>query len=148
MQDILERVENAQPPISYAPPPRTRSSTRALDEDASDSSSDDGVNSGEGVGGFSRSRPGSSSSSSIPLADAGDDSSEEKGADTDTSDEEGNGEYEVMRIEKFRRVGKKRGGIQYFARWKDGSATWEPAGSFRLDEPDVETGARYLSVFD
>ncbi|MGA0401866.1 MAG: hypothetical protein ACO3PX_17995, partial [bacterium] len=58
-------------------------------------------------------------------------------------------EYEVDSILSFRRVGKKRGKIEYLTKWVGGEETWEPAGSFRLGEPDSdETGNTHLPVFE
>ena len=57
-------------------------------------------------------------------------------------------EYEVAGIESYRRVGNKRNGIEYLTEWIGGPPTWEPASTFRLDEPDEETGSSYLPVYD
>ena len=57
-------------------------------------------------------------------------------------------EYEVVGIESYRRVGKKRNAIEYLTEWIGGPPTWEPASTFRLDDIDEETGSRYLPVYD
>ena len=139
-------TENALPAMTYPSPPHTRSRARTHVDCASDSASDDSVSSGEG-GGVQYPRLGATPvAPSTPPGEAGDDSSDEKG--TTTSDDEGENEWEVTGIDTYRRVGKKRGRLEYLAQWKDGSETWEPAGSFKLDMPDVVTGAKYLPVFE
>ena len=58
-------------------------------------------------------------------------------------------EYEVDSILTFRRVGKKRGKIEYLTKWVGGEESWEPAGSFRLDRPDSDdSGNTHLPVFE
>jgi len=56
-------------------------------------------------------------------------------------------EYEVDSILSFRRVGKKRGKIEYLTKWVGGEETWEPAGSFRLDRPDSDESEPPTSLF-
>ena len=64
------------------------------------------------------------------------------------SDDTGDDEYEIEAIDGFRRVGKKRGRVEYRVVWKGGEKTWEPKQQFRLPAPDEETGSHYLPIFD
>ena len=76
-------------------------------------------------------------------ATAGDDLSEVKSSSDDDD------EYEVDSILTFRRVGRKRGKIEYLTKWASGERTWEPPGSFKLDSVDPDNpDAKHLSVFE
>ena len=129
--ELLSRLNRGEP-LSLAPsPPRTR---QAEQRDGQE---------------WSAEMPALS-----PPADGDRDkvSSEDDGSSNGNGDESGDGteeeEYEVRAIDAFRRVGRKRGAKQYRTVWKGGEVTWEPAGSFRLEELDEETGSLYLPLFD
>jgi hypothetical protein len=68
--------------------------------------------------------------------------------DSDTASEsEKSDEWEVDRISKFRRVGRKRNGYQYLTHWTgDWDPTWEPPSSFQLDDPSG--GTKFLDVYN
>ena len=51
----------------------------------------------------------------------------------------------VNEISSYRRVGKKRGGMEYKAVWDTGEETWEPARSFR--DLDPNSASTHLHVF-
>ena len=70
-------------------------------------------------------------------------------AEVNSSSDDDDDEYEVDSIVSFRKVGKKRGKIEYLTKWVGGEESWEPAGSFKLDGPDPDnSGATHLPVFE
>ena len=73
---------------------------------------------------------------------------EHEASDSGAESEDEESEYEVEAIDAFRRVGRKRGKNEYRVVWKGGEITWEPSGSFRLEERSEETGSFYLPIFD
>ena len=71
------------------------------------------------------------------------DESESASGMSDTSDEIEKGEYEVLAISDMKGRGRH---TKYRTEWKDGSPTWEPASTFKVDE--TSGTASYLPVFD
>ena len=63
---------------------------------------------------------------------------------------DGENMYELEGIDAFRRVGKKRGGMEYRALWKGGESSWEPRRSFRQHEPQAKPDdpLSYLPMFE
>ena len=61
--------------------------------------------------------------------------------------ESGESEWEVEKIDAFRRVGRKRGRLEYRVVWKGGESTWEPKQSFRLKLRLIQIQARIIFLF-
>lgn len=70
--------------------------------------------------------------------------------DAGGSGSDGENMYELEGIDAFRRVGKKRGGMEYRALWKGGESSWEPRRSFRQHEPQAKPDdpLTYLPMFE
>ena len=148
---MLARMELGLPPL-LPPTPRTTRSHAATSDSESESSS---VNEGEdsesesaraSVPASSPHHSGLDLASTAPLDSSSNDLSFGK-SHSDTSDDD-EGEYEVDKIMRYRRVGKKRGGYEYLTRWVGGEESWEPQSSFKLAVPDLELNSHYLPVYD
>jgi hypothetical protein len=149
--NMLARMELGLPPL-LPPTPRTTRSHAATSDSESESSS---VNEGEdsesesaraSVPASSPHHSGLDLASTAPLDSSSNDLSFGK-SHSDTSDDD-EGEYEVDKIMRYRRVGKKRGGYEYLTRWVGGEESWEPQSSFKLAVPDLELNSHYLPVYD